>query len=237
MATVELTSAATYPTNEDGWLKTVTVGAALEYLSFLVVPLFVLLGYYVRVMRETIDGVDEPPTYADPGELAADGGKAALVLLAYLLVPTVVFWVLVGTTVVGALSGNVGLGSAIVAILVGLLIALAVLALFTYVGAAGLAAFASTGSLGAAFSPSIFGVLVSRAYFKAWVFVWIVSTGAGLILSVIGAIPVLNLVLVVLAPMKVKYVGTVYARLWAQAYAAAKGITPSAATSAAPSTD
>lgn len=224
MSEIQLVEGIKYPTNDDNWVKTIAIGAGLEYLSFLIVPLLALLGYYVDVMRRTVAGEPEPPEFEDWGTLVTDGLKAGVILVAYLLVPILAFLTLVVSTVVGGLSSGADIAAILGGVLFGLVVSTLLLVAFMYVGAAGLARFASTGSVAAAFSPSLLSVLVSGAYLKAWVFVLVVSTLSGIVTSVIALIPVVNVTLVVLGPVQVKYVGTVYARYWAQGYAGAMGV-------------
>ncbi|WP_368407841.1 DUF4013 domain-containing protein [Haloarchaeobius salinus] len=206
-----------YPMNEEGWWKTIAIGTVLEYLSIFLLPALLLLGYYVRVIRQRLAGDPEPPSFSDPGELLVDGLKGTIIAGMYSVIPIVAFVVFVLGSITAILNGNFqqGLGS----LLTGVLIWLGLTALFSYAGFAGLARFADTGSMLSGFSPKLAKVLVSGTWFIAWLKVWVVTSIAGTISVVIAIIPVVQLITVVLTPLKIKYVMTVTFKIFADAYA------------------
>ena len=95
----------------------------------------------------------------------------------------------------------------------------ALTALFGYAGSAGMARFAETGSMLSGFSPKLARVLVSGTWFVAWVKVTIVGAIAFAISVAIALIPVVQLITVVVTPVKIKYLGTVFSKQFADAYA------------------
>lgn len=172
-------------------------------------------------MRDTVEGSDEPPPFEDPGGLLVDGLVATAIMLAYLLVPIVAFLVVVVPALLAVVAGDVGLLAGLAGLLGALLVSAVLFAGFGYAAAAGLVAFAHRGSMRAAFSPDLVGVLLNGEYVRAHLGAILVALGAGAIKLVVGLIPVVNLLLVVLVPLLVKYVWVVWARLWAEAYAEA----------------
>jgi hypothetical protein len=206
-----------YPMNEKGWWKTIGIGTVLEYLTFLIVPGWLLTGYYVRVMRQRLDGDPEPPSFSDPGGLLVDGIKGSIIATVYGIIPIIAFVVFVLGSITAVLNGNFqeGLGS----LLTGLVIWFALTALFGYAGSAGMARFAETGSMLSGFSPKLARVLVSGTWFVAWVKVTIVGAIAFAISLAIALIPVVQLITVVVTPVKIKYLGTVFSKQFADAYA------------------
>jgi hypothetical protein len=206
-----------YPMNEKGWWKTIALGTVLEYLTFLIVPGWLLTGYYVRVMRQRLDGDPEPPSFSDPGGLLVDGIKGSIIAAVYGIIPIIAFVVFVLGSITAILNGNFqeGLGS----LLTGLVIWFALTALFGYAGSAGMARFAETGSMLSGFSPKLARVLVNGTWFVAWVKVTIVGAIAFAISLVIALIPVVQLITVVVTPVKIKYLGTVFSKQFADAYA------------------
>jgi hypothetical protein len=202
--------------NEAGWWKTFLVGVVLEVLGFLIVPLIVLQGYYVRVLRRTLAGDPEPPSFGQPGTLLVNGLKMSVITGAYSAVPILVF---LGFFFAALDAGN-GLlltGRGFRALLLGLFWSLAIAAVFSYVGAAGLARFAHTGKLRSAFSPTVLTFVFSGAWFIMWLKIGIISLGlalVGVILSLLSA----GILGVVLAPVKVKYLGTVVMRMVGKTY-------------------
>lgn len=223
---MNLREAVTYPTNEDEWLSTMGIGTVLELLTFLVIPQLILQGYYVRVMRQTLDGNDEPPTFTKWSELLKDGILATIIILLYQLVPIVAFVVILVPSLLAMLQGDQGLVAGLMAILGGILFTGLLVAVFGYAAAAGLVAFAHKDSLKAAFSPGLLPVLASWEYLLAHLGVVTVTLGAILVKLVIGVIPVVNLLLVVVAPFLIEYIWVVWARLWATAYADVLDIAP-----------
>ncbi len=206
-----------YPMNEEGWWKTIAIGTVLEYLTFLIVPGWLLTGYYVRVMRQRLAGDPEPPSFSDPGGLLVDGIKGSIIAGVYGVIPLLAFVVFVLGSITAILNGNFqqGLGS----LLTGVVIWLGLTALFGYAGSAGVARFAETGSMLSGFSPKLARVLVSGTWFVAWVKVSIVAGIAFAISLVIALIPVVQLITVVVTPVKIKYLGTVFSKQFADAYA------------------
>lgn len=216
----DLDNALRYPMNEPEWYKTIAVGTVVEYLSVLILPLFVLQGYYVRVMHRTMDGDPEPPTFENPAELVVDGFKASTLLAVYYAVPVLVF----AGFVLGSLDAmRRPTVSGVTGLIYGSLVSLVVFAVFSYVAAAGVVRFADTGRLSAGFGTEVFSVLFNGAWFVMWLKVGAIGFVAGVVLALVGGvlslIPVVGwLLAAVLGPAKVKYLGTVYARLVAKTY-------------------
>ncbi|MEF8802386.1 MAG: DUF4013 domain-containing protein [Halolamina sp.] len=177
-----------YPSRSDDALMTVLIGGVLSILSFLLIPILFVFGYFLRVLEQTVDGVDEPPVFDDWGDLGMSGLLAFVVTVLYYLVPTVVFVVLGGA---GALTGSgdvAAAGFAIAALVSGLLfIAL------TYVYPAAITNFARTGSVGDAFAfGDISSVVVSPDYLVAWVIGFIIFVSGFVVVGVLSLIPILG---------------------------------------------
>jgi len=87
-------------------------------LAFLVVPVFILAGYFIRVLNRTAGGDEVPPVFDEWGELAVTGLQAVLIGVAYALVPTILGG---GVVAIGiGLSGDGSLdGLGVAAVLVG----------------------------------------------------------------------------------------------------------------------
>lgn len=86
-----------YPRNDpEESLTTVGLGGVLTVFSSLIVPQIVLLGYFVRVLRETAAGNEVPPAFDDWWGLLVDGAKAYVIWLGWTLVPLVVQFGLAG---------------------------------------------------------------------------------------------------------------------------------------------
>ena len=71
-----------YPTSD--WSKLVILGV-LFLISFLIIPIFLVLGYMFRVIKASLAGVDELPAFDEWIEMLVEGLKLFLVYLIYSL--------------------------------------------------------------------------------------------------------------------------------------------------------
>ncbi len=71
-----------YPTSN--WSKLVIVGV-LFLISFLIIPLFLVLGYMFRVIKASLAGVEELPAFEEWVEMLVEGIKLFLVYIIYSL--------------------------------------------------------------------------------------------------------------------------------------------------------
>ena len=142
--TTIISESITYLRNSDEVVKTVLIGGVLLILSFLLIPAFVVSGYLVRVLQQTMDGNDEAPVFEDGERLLVDGLKAFAITLVYGLVPAIVGVVFVGGGMAAAFSGDAGALIGGASIFVGSLLALALGLAAWYVIPAATANFART---------------------------------------------------------------------------------------------
>jgi hypothetical protein len=85
------------------WVNKVLIGGGLVFISFLIVPIFVVLGYMAQLMRNILAGEEQPlPEWTDFGAYLTDGLKLFVVLLIY-FVPYIVLSMLSGIRNVGPL--------------------------------------------------------------------------------------------------------------------------------------
>lgn len=189
--------AINYPRNdEENWVRTVLIGSVIAFLSFLFLPIFLLFGYYVRVLRGTMAGDDVPPVFDEWGELFADGLKAFVVAFVYLLIPGIVFAVSTGGVIVAALTGgDAGLG-ALLGSLVGFLVSIVLFLVVWYVTPAALANHARTGNIGDGFAfGEIRPALTSGKYAVPWLMALGVGIAAGIVVGVLNVVPVIGFIL------------------------------------------
>ena len=197
--------ALNYPREGDSAIKNIAIGGLLLLFSFLLVPLFVVLGYVVRVLRGVIDGRTEPPEFEAWGEMLVDGLKVFAIGLVYALVPAAVAIAAVFASGISAgLGGDTpGTGLAVGLIALGAFLALTLVSLaLAYVLPAAVVAFVQADRVGAAFSPDALRPLVfSRSYATGW----LVAVGISILSGVV--ISVLNLVVIgaILAPFVTFY--------------------------------
>lgn len=197
--------ALTYPRDSDSAMKTIAIGGALLFLSFLVVPTVFVLGYIVRTLRAVLDGETEPPVFDNWRDLGIDGLKAFAVALGYSLVPTAIITAVVFVSVITFGPGGETLFSGVIVGLVFAAIALVTVALSlgaAYALPAALVAFARTDSVGAAFTPSeLRPLLFSRTYATGWLVAFGISLLAGVVVGVLNA----TVIGAVLAPFVLFY--------------------------------
>ncbi|MFB6159762.1 MAG: DUF4013 domain-containing protein [Haloferacaceae archaeon] len=187
-----------YLRESDDALKTVVIGGVLMAFSWLLVPLFLVMGYVVRVLRRTAAGNDDAPVFDDWEELAVTGAKAFVIQFAYGLVPAVLAAAFVFFGVLGAASGTDS-GAALggVVAVVGLLVAFVLGGVAAYLTPAAIANFAEKGTLGAGFAVGeLRPVWTSGVYAKAWLTGVAVVVGAGVVGGIVGVVPVLGQILV-----------------------------------------
>lgn len=223
MASADIEGALSFPFNDENWLVTMLIGGALTFFSWLMLPVFILSGYFLNVGRGSMDGEDTAPPFDDWGKLLIDGLKMTIVMFVYQIVPLLLFGVmlLVSTALIGTGNQTVaGVG------VVGLLIAFAGYMLFSlvfgYVGMAGVMNFAREGSLGAAFDVErIKTVVSSKEWAVAWVYAFVAQFVVNVVLGTIGAIPLVGLIVLLILPFTTVYVGMVTFRLYGEGFEAA----------------
>lgn len=221
-----LSDAISYPNRGEDSLKTIVVGGVLLVLSFLVVPLLVLSGYYVRILEATAAGDDVPPAFDDWGDLIVTGVIAVVVGIGYYLIPAILFVVLGG---LGALAGGhlslSGLTTAfVVAGLVGVVV--------TYLFPAALTNYAREGRVGAAFAfGDLKSIVLSGGYFAAWVLGFLVAVAGGIVVGVLSLVPVIGTIVGLFVNF---YIAVVAYRMFGTAYRNASRDGGESATATAP---
>jgi hypothetical protein len=191
---IDIEALLRYPLQSDEWLSTVLIGGIALLLSFLVVPLFVVAGYGVRALRAGMDRAAEPPVFDDWGSLLKEGFVASVIGFIYQLVPTVVFFVVVGGSFAALLTGSdIGTGIGIVGFLGGLFVWWLLAIAFGYVGVAGIGNYAREGRFGAGFDmDAIIAVATSREYLVAWAYVILLNIVVGIVITALNIVPILG---------------------------------------------
>ncbi|THE65160.1 DUF4013 domain-containing protein [Salinadaptatus halalkaliphilus] len=189
-----LSDAITYLKHSDDVWKTSILGGLFLLFSFLLIPLFLVWGYVVRVLDRTAHGDEDAPAFDDWGTLAIDGAKASVILFAYSLVVLVVGTVLVGGVLL-ATGGSPGSVGAAMLVLAGLLTVLAGLVALYAVPAA-LANFAGERRLsdGVDFE-AIRPVLGTGTYAAGWLLALGILFVGSFVAGILAAIPFVGAVL------------------------------------------
>lgn len=212
-----LNDALRYPMDRDDWTRTVLIGGLLSLVGFLLVPLLFVYGYLARTIRRSLVNDPEPPTFDDWEDLLVDGAKVAAIGIAYFLIPAVVGAIVVGGSVVAIATGTgTGVASGLLGLFLGMLFVGALSLVFGYVAAAAAVNFVHEDDLSAAFDVGALRSIVFDAdYFVAWLLSVAVFVGAGVIASVLNAVPVLG---AIAAPFVFFYAMVVAANLWADGF-------------------
>lgn len=184
-----LRDALAYPARGDGTVKRVGLGGALLLLSTLVLPAFLLYGYFLRVLGSAASGETEPPDFDEWGEMFVDGLRVFVVVLAYLLPVFLMTFVMpIVYTFVVPMGSSVGDPStAAVGMFVMLFVVLVPLTLLAYyLLPAALVGLALSGNVGGAFDvESIGAVARSREYFLGMVLAAVVVVVGGFLTTLL----------------------------------------------------
>ena len=198
-----LSDALHYPLDSDDWLRTILIGGLLSVLSVLVIPVPLLQGYYVRVLRGTTRGDAAPPAFEEWGDLFVDGLKLIGVNIAVSLVVVVAMFVVGIVTgfgsAIGSGAGPVvgseangglgGLGGLVTVVAFFAFVAFALL--LGYVAPAMFANFAREDSMAAAFDVStVLAAATTSDYLIAWVLAVVVALVLGTIASLLSIVVV-----------------------------------------------
>ncbi|MFC7177702.1 DUF4013 domain-containing protein [Halosegnis marinus] len=187
---VELESAVNYPRESENPWTAIAIGSALTLFSVLLLPAVLLVGYYQRVLRASMDD-EAVPVFDDWGDLFVEGLKAVVVVVAYSLVPALVIGASIASAA-GAVLGDGGLLSGALALgaLFGVLLGGLLGLVLWYVAPAGLANLARTGRIASAFAlGDLRHTLVHRDYAVSWLVALGVVFVAGIVTSVFNLVP------------------------------------------------
>jgi len=212
-----LRSVAAYPTNREGWVRTVLLGGLLVFASVLLVPLVLVYGYVVHAIRTTLQGSAEPPAFGNWRQLFVDGLRALVIFLIFLLVPAFVV-VLTAVTFESALvslaeAGDPGAATG--GLVAGFALSGVLTVLFTYVAAAAVVNFVREERFAAAFDLRMLRrIVLNREYALAWLTALVVLFVA----SFVGLIPLVGWLL---APFASFYALVVAGHLWSIGVSAA----------------
>jgi hypothetical protein len=187
-----------YLRSGEAWVKTVLIGGVLTLLGFLLVPLVLVVGYYVRVLRGTMHDEDEPPAFDDWNELLTEGLKGFAIYLVYGLLPAVVGAVIAFVGIGGAIAGDSGAAGAIggLVAVVGFLVSLVLGLAAAYVIPAALANFVEKDDVMAGFAfGDIRAVITTGTYAMGWLTAFGLLLAAALVTAVLSIVPVIGTVL------------------------------------------
>lgn len=208
-----------YPFKGENALGRFVIGAVLLFFSFLILPAIVYYGYLVRVLRDTANGLEEPPEFDDWGGMLVDGLKMIVITVVYGIVPfSIAFGVLLLGVVGGAAAGESGGGIVAGFGLLGFLVFFLASLVLLYVLPAAVTNFAREDRVGAAFDFDTIGtVLTSSEYVVAWLLPLVVY----MVVSVVTFLLIITFIGVLLLPFVSFYAAMAIFYMFGRAYAAA----------------
>ena len=195
-----ISDAVKYPSSD--WKKVIILGI-LFILSFVIIGIFFVLGYFLRILKSTIAGMDELPEFDDWGDMFVDGLKVLVVYFIYLLIPLIVIFVGIFATMASIAFTNTGVytpPTSLFAILgvigiVGLVLSW-IFGLFAYMAVANMALY---DDIGAAFR---FSEILDRIKMIGWgkyivwyVIIWVIGLIVGFVASFLNVIPVVGFII------------------------------------------
>jgi len=204
--------AARYPSQD--WKKILIFGVMILF-SFLIIPAFIAMGYFLRALKASIAGSGELPEFEEWGEMIVDGIKVFIVQLVYFIVPAIIIFAGMWASIAAmqnfaadpsALTLGLG-GTAIIGVILAI-----ILGLIATIALANMAYYNS--ELGAAFR---FSEILEKINQIGWTdyIIWyivmiIIAVVIGVIASILGIIPILGWLILVLVMYPYTYL--LYAR-------------------------
>ena len=88
---MDINKAITYVFKDERWIVKTIIGAVMLFLSFLIIPAFFVYGYMIQIMRNVMDGQENPmPEWQEWGQFLKDGFYVIVATLVY----TLPIWIL-----------------------------------------------------------------------------------------------------------------------------------------------
>jgi hypothetical protein len=192
-----ITDSLRYPIQD--WVKIIV----LAVISIIPIVDFISGGYYLRVIKSTLAGLDELPEFDELGELFIDGIKLLIVGIIYLIVPLIFF--AIGAIFLAGGSIFTG-GISAIFFIIGIIIAI----LISIIGLMGIVNMAYYDSdIGAALR---FSEIIERIETIGWgnyityiIVLWIVLFVLGAIIGLISSI-----LAVILIGFVLYFIGSAY---------------------------
>jgi len=216
-----LGDAISFPLEGDSGVKRIAIGGGVLFLSFLIVPIFWILGYAARCGLAGVRQKPEPPDITDDiGGQIVDGLKVFVVSFVYGLVPLIVFLIAFFVGLAGAVQGgNAGAGAGILGLVLGLVSLLGFL-VAGYVIPAGVLRMMEADSIGAAFS---LGAVTDAALDSDYFVAWLIAIGVGIVVGIVNQILAITVVGLILLPFVAFYQQVVTFYLYGRGYGKSTG--------------
>lgn len=177
--------AVRYPSQD--WKKVIILGI-LSIISFLIIPAFLVVGYFFRIIKATIAGSDELPEFEDWGEMIVDGLKLLIVGIIY-AIPIFIISAILGLGQSAVMNISTFSSVAIFGIIAGSIVQFIVsiiIGLVAYIAIAHMAYY--NGDLGAAFKFNEIIEVLSRIGWVDYIIWYIVMVIIGFVVGIISVI-------------------------------------------------
>ena len=188
-----------YPSSN--WGKVLILGVIM-IASFLIVPVFLLIGYLFRIIKATLAGLDELPEFDEVGEMFVDGLKVFVVGIVYsipVIIIGLILTALTGNSSSASLSLNPTMIWAFVLVYIVYIIVWLIVGLVEVIAIANMAYY--DGDLGAAFSFSEILDRIAKIGWGKYIITYIVIAIVGFIGFLIGLLTLFILVGFILLPL------------------------------------
>ena len=190
-----ITDSLQYPIKD--WIKIIVLGIIL------VIPIvnFIGLGYYLRIIKSTLTGLDDLPYFDHAGELFIDGIKIFIISLIYSIIPLIFY----GLSVVLARSEIVSsptttssifssylpgfTGISVIFLIIAVISAL-IISIFAYIGIVNMVYQGSRIGVALRYREilNIIAVIGWGNYILWWIILTLIIIVAGVIVSIVGGI-------------------------------------------------
>ncbi|MGB7969276.1 MAG: DUF4013 domain-containing protein [Methanobacterium sp.] len=188
-----------YPTSN--WGKVLILGVIM-IASFLIVPVFLLIGYVFRIIKATLAGLDELPEFDEVGEMFVDGLKVFVVGIVYfipVIIISLIITAITGSSTSATLSLNPVMIWGLVLVYIVYIIVAVIVGLIELIAIANMAYY--DGDLGAAFSFSEILDRIAKIGWGKYIITYIVIAIVGFIGFLIGLLTLVILVGFILLPL------------------------------------
>ena len=230
---MDINKALTFVTRDDRWITKLLIGGVLVLLSFLIIPILFVQGYLVHIVRNVMDGAEEPlPEWEQWGKLLKDGFNLLIAGLVYtlpvwlLMCCSFIFFIPAAVTEGGVAEIMAGIG-VISMMLMSCLFFLFIIA-FALIQPAITIQYAREDSLSACLRFSeVLGI--TRDNIADIVIAVAIVLGLGFVLSLVGIVPIIGWIISIFASVYVIFVsGHLYGQIGAKIGGAPKekGVEP-----------
>lgn len=188
---MDIALAFSYAFKDEEWLKKLGIGALIMLSAFLIIPLPILYGYMIAIIRNVANGEKRPlPDWDDVGKMFTEGWILVAVILVYSLPLIILYGIVIGAGIALTNSGSEELFVAMMSIAqcVGLVFSL-VMALF---GPAVLVQFAKHGTFSSCFELNEIYAFTRRNIGNV-LLAWVTALAASLLMQIAVVVSVITI--------------------------------------------